>query len=169
MSTDALILLKQDHKELRRLFRALRDAGCADHADHERRGELVGRILRALMAHTFVEEEFVYPKVRQLAPDLDAELLRCLEEHHVADLLAGELAALHPQDERFEAKTLVLIDVVTRHIREKESGWMSQVRAVVSRKELQDLGADLVQAREQAPEPGPGSRLERAASVLFGA
>ena len=44
-------------------------------------------------------------------------------------------------DERFEAKTTVLIESVTHHIGEEEQGWFPKLREALGRKQLQDIGA----------------------------
>ena len=62
----------------------------------------------------------MYPRVRELLPDLEDDVLESYEEHHVADLLVVELAALEPTAERFEAKTTVLIENVRHHMDEEE-------------------------------------------------
>jgi hypothetical protein len=53
--------------------------------------------------------EVMYPEVRALLPGLQDVVLESYEEHHVADVLVAELAAMTPDAERFDAKTTVLI------------------------------------------------------------
>ena len=105
MSTDAIVLLKQDHKEIRRLFREFQQAGKEPTA---RKAQLVDGIIEALTVHTYIENEVMYPRVRELLPDLEEDVLESYEEHHVADLLVVELANMKTTDERFDAKTTVL-------------------------------------------------------------
>ena len=50
-------------------------------------------------------------------------MLESYEEHHVADVLVMELSAMAPEDERFTAKTTVLIENVRHHIEEEEDEW----------------------------------------------
>ena len=38
----------------------------------------------------------MYPRVRELLPELEDDVLESYEEHHVADVLVVELAALKP-------------------------------------------------------------------------
>ena len=38
--------------------------------------------------HTYIENEVMYPQVRELLPDLGEDVLESYEEHHVADLRA---------------------------------------------------------------------------------
>ena len=46
--------------------------------------------------HTYIENEVMYPEVRKLLPDLEDDVLESYEEHHVADVLVAELAAMRP-------------------------------------------------------------------------
>ncbi len=165
MSTDAIVLLKEDHKEIRRLFREFEKAG--DSAV-KRKGKIVDQILEALTVHTYLENECMYPRVRELLPDLEDDVLESYEEHHVADVLCVELAAMDPQDERFDAKTTVLIENVSHHIDEEEQEWFPQVRAGLSRKQLQEIGARMIELRKDAPHrPSQPSALKKAADAVL--
>lgn len=148
MSTDAIVLLKNDHKEILRTFREFEKAG--ENAE-KRKGELVDKIIELLTVHTYIENEVMYPRVRELLPDLEDDVLESYEEHHVADVLVVELAAMKPSNERFDAKTTVLIENVRHHIEEEEDEWFPQVREGLGRKALQEIGAEMEKAREKAP------------------
>ena len=66
-------------------------------------------------------------------------------------------------DERFEAKTMVLIESVTHHIAKEEQNWFPKVREALGRKQLQDLGARMEQLRPGAPrKPYQPSALKKA-------
>jgi iron-sulfur cluster repair protein YtfE (RIC family) len=122
VSTDAIVLLKEDHKEMRRLFKA----------------------------------------------DLEDDVLESYEERHVADVLCAELAAMKPEDERFDAKTTVLIENVTHHMDEEEQDWFPKVREGLGRKQLQEIGARMIGLREKAPHrPSEPSALKKAADALI--
>jgi hemerythrin-like domain-containing protein len=62
-----------------------------------------------------------------------------------------ELSGMAADAERFDAKATVLIEVVTHHIEEEEQDWFPKVRAGLSRKQLQDIGARLEQAGKRNP------------------
>jgi len=159
MSTDAIVLLKQDHKEIRALFREFENAG---ERATKRKGQLVERILEALTVHTYIENECMYPEVRKLLPDLEDDVLESFEEHHVADVLCMELATMGPGDERFEAKTTVLIENVSHHMDEEEEDWFPKVRAGLGRKQLQEIGARMVEMKKKAPrKPSQPSALKK--------
>lgn len=149
MASDAITMLKADHKEIRRLFREYQRT--SDKAV-KTKGKVVKQIIEQLTAHTYIENEVMYPKVRELLPDLNEDILESYEEHHVADVLCAELAAMAPDDEHFEAKTVVLIENVSHHIDQEEGERFPKVRAGLSRTKLRDIGVLLEQARQRAPK-----------------
>ncbi len=165
MTTDAIVLLKQDHKEIKRIFREFQKAG--DEAT-ARKGHLVDQMIELLTVHTYIENEVMYPRVRELLPELEDDVLESYEEHHVADVLVVELAAMKPSDERFDAKTTVLIENVTHHIDEEEEEWFPKVREGLGRKALQDIGASLLEARKKAPKkPSQPSALKKTVDAVL--
>lgn len=165
MPSDAIVLLKADHKEIRRLFREFQAAG--DKAI-KKKAKIVGQIIELLTVHTYIENEVMYPQVRTLLPDLDKDVLESYEEHHVADVLCMELAAMPADAEHFDAKTTVLIENVTHHIEEEEQDWFPKVRAGLGRKQLQELGASLEQARKKAPRtPAQPSALKKTIDAVI--
>jgi hemerythrin-like domain-containing protein len=159
MSTDAIVLLKADHKELKQVFREFENAG---EDATKKKGQLVDRMIELLTVHTYIENEVMYPRVRELVPDLEDDILESYEEHHVADVLVTELAAMKPDAERFDAKTTVLIENVSHHIEEEEQEWFPKVRAALGRKQLSELGEQLLAAKEKAPRsPAQPSALKK--------
>jgi hemerythrin-like domain-containing protein len=164
MSTDAIVILKQDHVEIRRLFREFERAGSGAQAT---RGKLVDKMLELLTVHTYIENEGMYPRVRELLPDLEDDVLESYEEHHVADVLCMELSTLSPEDERFTAKTTVLIENVRHHMEEEEDEWFPKVRESLGRKRLQQLGAELLELKERAPRrPSQPGAVKKAFDAL---
>jgi hemerythrin-like domain-containing protein len=118
--------------------------------------------------HTYMENEVMYPRVRELMPELEDDILESYEEHHVADLLVMELYAMSPEDERFDAKTTVLIENVRHHIEEEEDEWFPKVREGLGRKALQEIGEEMLAAREQAPrEPAQPSALKKTIDAVI--
>ena len=159
MSTDAIVLLKNDHKDIRKAFSDFQKAGENAHAA---KGKIVDRIIELLTVHTYIENEVMYPRVRALLPDLEDDVLESYEEHHVADVLCMELYAMRPSDERFDAKTTVLMENVRHHIEEEEQEWFPKVRDGLGRKTLQELGAEMLEAKKKAPRrPSQPSALKK--------
>jgi hemerythrin-like domain-containing protein len=165
MSTDAIVLLRNDHKEIRRLFTQFEKAGENAHAA---KGKLVDRMIELLTQHTYIENEVMYPRVRALLPELEDDVLESYEEHHVADVLVVELAAMKPDAERFTAKTTVLIENVRHHIEEEEQEWFPKVREGLGRNVLQDIGAEMIEARKHAPKrPSQPSALKKTIDAVI--
>src|SRR5690606_14216230 len=126
------------------------------------------RIIELLTVHTYLENEVMYPRVRELLPDLEDDVLESYEEHHVADVLVMELSTMKPTDERFDAKTTVLIENVDHHIDEEEEDWFPKVRDGLGRKVLQEIGAEMEEARKKAPKrPSQPSALKKTIDAVI--
>jgi hemerythrin superfamily protein len=165
MSHDAIVLLREDHKEIRQVFKQFQKA---EDGSSTARQRLVDRMIELLTVHTYIENEVMYPRVRELLPDLEDDVLESYEEHHVADVLVLELASMKADDERFNAKTTVLIENVTHHMKEEEDDWFPKVREGLGRKALQELGEELLKARRKAPRrPSDPSALKKAVDAFI--
>jgi hemerythrin superfamily protein len=165
VSTDAIVLLRDDHKEIRRLFREFAQTGGAAVAA---RGQIADKINAALTVHTYIENETMYPEVRRLLPELEDDVLESYEEHHVADVLVSELAAMDADNERFVAKMTVLIENVTHHMDEEEQDWFPKVRAGLNRKQLSELGARMIEQKKSAPRsPAQPSALKKTIDAVI--
>jgi hemerythrin-like domain-containing protein len=165
VASDAITLLRDDHKHIRRLFREFQATGGKA---VKKKAKLAGQIIELLTVHTYIENEVMYPEVRALLPDLEQDILESFEEHHVADVLCAELSALPADAERFDAKATVLIENVTHHIEEEEQDWFPKVRAGLGRKQLQDIGAKLQEARQKAPKsPAQPSALKKTIDAVI--
>ena len=165
MSTDAIVLLKADHKEIRKVFRDFQKAG---EDATVRKGQLVAKMIELLTVHTYIENEVMYPEVRRLLPEVEDDVLESYEEHHVADVLVMELFAMSSDAERFDAKTTVLIENVTHHIEEEEEEWFPKVRDGLGRKQLQELGEKMLAAKKKAPtSPAQPSALKKTIDAVI--
>ncbi|MFC8044734.1 hemerythrin domain-containing protein [Nocardia sp. NPDC057353] len=164
MSSDAIVLLREDHKQIRKLFREFEKAGDDAYAT---KGRVIDKVIEALTVHTYLENECMYPEVRKLVPELEDDILESYEEHHVADILVFELSLLKPEDERFTAKASVLIENVDHHIDEEEQEWFPKVREALGRKQLQEIGARMQELRAKAPrKPSQPSALKKAVHAV---
>ena len=164
MSTDAIVLLKKDHKEVRALFKDFQ----SPKATTAQKGKIVKKIIELLTVHTYIENEVMYPEVRKLLPALEDDVLESYEEHHVADVLVMELSMMRPSDERFDAKTTVLIENVQHHMEEEEQDWFPKVRDGLGRKALQEMGEQLLAAKKRAPrKPMQPSALKKTIDAVI--
>lgn len=145
MSNDAIVLLKEDHKHVKQLFRQLEQ-----HKDEG--GEAIAGIARQiceeLTTHAAIEEEIFYPLARRTVEEEEL-VLEADEEHAVAKHLIEEVEQLDPNDEHFVAKCIVLKDMVLHHIDEEESEMFPQMREALGRTRLQEIGSEIATRKQQ--------------------
>ena len=164
MPTDAIVLLKKDHQEMRKLFRAFEKAGENATATKSR---VADQILEALTVHTYIENEVMYPRVRARLPEVEDDVLESYEEHHVADLLVMELSVMKADSERFVPKMTVLIENVEHHMDEEEQEWFPKVRQGLGRKQLQEIGDEMAERKKTAPrKPMSPRALKKAVDAV---
>ena len=100
MSSDAIVVLKADHKEIRNLFREFQAAG--DRAV-KKKAKIVAQTIERLTVHTYIENEVMYPEVCAPLPTSRTTCWSPTNNIYVADVLCMELAGM-PWVERFDAK-----------------------------------------------------------------
>ena len=81
----------------------------------------------------------------------EAMVLEALEEHHIVKWTLDELDRLPVENERFDAKMFVLMNIVRQHVKEEERELFPAVRKVMSVAELRALGEQLEAAKKIAP------------------
>jgi hemerythrin-like domain-containing protein len=133
---DAIALLKVDHDKVKKLLGELETT---TERGVKTRAELFSTIKGELTLHEIVEEEIFYPalKAHPKAKDI---VLEGYEEHHVVDVLMGELEALDVSDEKWGAKAIVMKENIEHHIDEEEGEMFAKARQVFDKGELDDLG-----------------------------
>jgi len=142
---DALDLIKQDHKRLRKL---LDETLKAEGAEREER---LDHLRTELVAHERMEEEVLYPRLRD-EKKAHETVLEGYEEHHVADVLLDELLDVPPETDLWKAKVKVLKENVEHHMDEEEDELFKGARAVLDREELNRLGERMEQIKRSAED-----------------
>jgi hemerythrin superfamily protein len=149
--TDAIALLKADHRAVDDLFQKFDKTG---ERAMKTRASLVDRMITELTVHAAIEEAVLYPAAREALPD-DAEVLEALEEHRLVSWQLRELDGLDPDNERFDAKVSVLAETVRHHVREEERDLFPELRSAMSRTDLVELGSQLQNLKSEVPQrPG---------------
>ena len=115
------------------------------------KAELVEKIIEELSVHAAIEEQIFYPAIRKLVDETEETVLESLEEHHVVKWTLSELDGMTPDEERFDAKTMVLIESVRHHVKEEEGELFPTVREALGRKELGEIGDKMEKAKATAP------------------
>ncbi len=140
---DAITLLKTDHDKMRKLLTELEST---TERGVKTRTELFATIKGELTVHEIIEEEIFYPKLKA-HPKAKDIVLEAFEEHHVVDLVMGELESLPVDDEAWGAKATVMKENVEHHMEEEEGEMFKTARSVFDKGELEDLG-ERMQARK---------------------
>ena len=137
--TDAIMLLKNDHRTVEDLFSKFQKASGKD-----KKWQLAQQICNELKIHATIEEEIFYPATKDaVEEDLYQE---SFVEHDGAKVLINDVMANGPEDEFFEAKVTVLCEEISHHVKEEErpkEGYFAQVR---------ESGIDLVALRDRLME-----------------
>lgn len=137
-SRDAIVLLKADHADVKKMYRQYEKLVDSE-ADAATRGALAAQICHALTAHATAEEELFYPAAREALAD-DEMVDHADVEHACAKELIAQIEAMHPDDSHYDAKVVVLCEYVAHHVKEEETELFPACRA--SRKmDLKGLGA----------------------------
>lgn len=110
----ASALLKDDHDRVKAIFDRFEAA-----KSRPAKVKLVREAVAELKVHAALEEELFYPAVRaKVGKDVMNE---ADEEHHVVKLLVAELDGMDGSESHFDAKFVVLAEIVRHHIKEEEN------------------------------------------------
>jgi hypothetical protein len=143
---DAIQILEREHRRFEDLLKQGEDT--TDRARKTRR-ELLATLGAELTAHELMEEKVLYPAL-EAHPEARDIVLEGFAEHHVADLLMGELREVATDDEQWGAKFKVLKENLEHHIQEEEGEMFRTARGVFSHEEMQDLAARMLGLRRAA-------------------
>jgi hypothetical protein len=142
---DALKLLKDDHDKVKKL---LEEGESTTERAVKTRKELFAKIKGELKVHEAIEEEVLYPALKEHAETKDI-VLEAYEEHHVVDVILGELEQTPVDDETWAAKFTVMKENLEHHIEEEEDEMFKQARQVMDESELGELGDRMASRKEQ--------------------
>ncbi len=145
---DAISLLVRDHRAVEELFEDFEQLG-ADQTSQRRR--VVDTIIEELSVHAAIEEQELYPFLRQEAPGGGEMADEGLEEHEEAKQLLSSLRQMSADDAGFDSTVAQLITDVRHHVEEEENQFFPQLREVTGADQLVELGRRLQQARSTAP------------------
>lgn len=145
-SNDAITLLKNDHREVEKLFKDFESA-----KGEGRKKKLAHEICLELTIHAMLEEEIFYPACEGVVEE--DELKEGYVEHDTAKLLIAELEAnADGDDEYFDTKVKVLQEEIEHHIEEEEGagGIFSQARK--GKLDFETLGEQIASRKKELKE-----------------
>ena len=143
---DAITLLENDHRRLEDL---LKQGEQTTETAVKTRRELLQTITAELGVHELIEEKLLYPALEKY-PEARDIVLEGFEEHHVADLILEELHEAGVSEEQWGAKFKVFKENIDHHIEEEEGPMFRTARGVMSRDELEALGAQMAKMKREA-------------------
>jgi hemerythrin superfamily protein len=108
---------------------------------------IVKECVARLSAHSWAEEERVYPAIVQADPPDRGEVYHGVEEHHEAEQLLHKLEEADPQSPDFEAVLEEFIAAVKQHVEEEETKILPALAESVDRAKLDELGAAFEERR----------------------
>ena len=145
-SKDAIALLKEDHREVEKLFKEFESA-----KGEGRKQKLAHQICLELIVHSEIEETIFYPACEGTVDE--DELKEGYVEHDAAKLMIAEIEANEgADDEFFDTKVHVLQEEIEHHIEEEEGpgGIFSQARK--GKLDLDALGEQLAERKKELTE-----------------
>ena len=143
-ATDAVTLLKADHRKVEDLFEKFAKA-----RDSSRKEALVQEICTELCLHTLLEEEIFYPAC-QAEIDEEDIVEEAYVEHDGAKVLVAELMESSASDEFFDAKVSVLSEEIKHRVQEEEKrGEGVFAKAKAAGMDLDALGKRIIARKEE--------------------
>ena len=146
---NAIKMLKQQHREVEKLFKQFESAKSA--GPRQRTFE---EIADALAVHATIEEKHFYPAVKKA--QTEDILLESVEEHLEIKRVIADLLEMDADEDEFEAKMKVLQENVEHHVEEEENELFPRVQSTMD-DELDDLGTQLAARKRELQSSTTGS------------
>ena len=145
---DALTLLKADHDKIKKILSHIE---ATTERGVKTREEFFNKVKAELKVHEAIEEEILYPALKE-HPKAKDLVLEAYEEHHVVDTVMAELDRLPVDDETWGAKAKVMQENVEHHMGEEEGEMFQKARQVFDKDELELLGTRMERRKTEAQE-----------------
>ncbi len=142
---DALDLLKDDHRRVEKLLAEMDETSESDAAKRE---DLFRRFTAEMQTHEIIEEEILYPALKD-HPKAKEVVLEGYEEHHVVDTIMNELNEVPFDHETWGAKFSVMKENIEHHIEEEEEEMFEKAEDIFDSEELDRLGARMQQRKDE--------------------
>ena len=142
---DAIAMLLADHDKVKDLFKQFEEL--MDQEDKEEQKEAVAqKVCDALKIHAQFEEEIFYPAARVAIEDDDLMDDADIEHEAITELIE-QIEAMHPSDDLYDAKVVVLGETVEDHVIEEEGEMFPLVKK--SKTDTVTLGALMLERKKE--------------------
>jgi len=152
---DALDLLEQQHRDLAELFAGVMSAERAG-----RRTAAVAQLVRAVEAHSRVEETVFYAAFAERVGSVDSCLYEAYEDHALLRFAAVNLLRTRATDVRFAARLKLLHALFQRHAVIEEDWMFPKAKRALHDEALDRIGGEIARAHASRISVGP-AMLER--------
>lgn len=148
MSKTAIDLLKEDHKNLKRLLRDLVNTSTEAPSQRE---HLLQQIKTELEIHTTLEEKIFYPAFHAKGGKEEAEMFyEATEEHRAVELLVlPDLFKTNANSNQFSGRAKVLKELIEHHADEEEDEMFKAAKKLIKNEELVELGEKMEALKAQ--------------------
>ena len=126
-SSNAIALLKADHKKVKGLFEEYKKL-CDSDGSYDEKGEVAAQICKELTIHAQAEEDIFYPALRAAGVE-EFVMDEADVEHAGAKDLIAQITAMQPDEPLYDAKVLVLGEYIDHHVKEEEGEMFPKAKA----------------------------------------
>ena len=136
---NAIELLTNDHKLVKKL---LEELSATTERAVKKRAELLQRIEQEVRIHTQLEEEILYPAIKQAGGKEEAKMYyEAKEEHRTVDsLVMPDLLETDTGTVEFAGRVKVMKELLEHHIEEEESELFPTARKLLGKDALEQMG-----------------------------
>ncbi|GGY88765.1 hemerythrin domain-containing protein [Pseudoduganella plicata] len=147
---DAIALLKQDHAEVKAMFKQFEELG---ERAYVAKKKLADKICLELTKHAIAEEEIFYPAMREEADDAEDMVDEATVEHASAKDLIAQISSMEPQDDLYDAKVKVLGEYIDHHVQEEEKEMFPEAKKAGL--DMVELGRQIQARKDEITEIPP--------------
>lgn len=164
---DAIELLTEQHREVRRLWSHLQTARITG---SETQNDFAQQIVTMLSQHDALETQLLYPELRSSGGEEGRRMSdHSLKEHQQVRELLSEVDGQDVTDERVFGKLSACITMVMDHVAEEEREMFPLLRSVCDESRLVELGRRMATMEKVAPtHPHPHTPDSKLGATIAG-
>ncbi|MBF8730355.1 MULTISPECIES: hemerythrin domain-containing protein [Pseudomonas] len=136
---NAIELLIQDHETVKKL---LEELSSTTERAVKKRSELLARIEQELQIHTALEEQILYPAIKQAGGKEEEKMYyEAKEEHRTVDsLVLPDLLQTDTGTVEFAGRVKVMKELLEHHIEEEEGELFPTAKKLLGKQALDEMG-----------------------------
>lgn len=136
---NAIEMLTKDHDIVKAMLEEL--ASTTERAT-KKRSDLLARLHHELQIHTALEEQILYPAIKQAGGKEEEKMYyEAKEEHRAVDsLVLPDLLHTEPGTAEFAGRVKVMKELIEHHIKEEEGELFPRAKKLLGKEGLEELG-----------------------------